>query len=632
MSGQFQKIFSFPVQGQVYAQPLYVPGVKEPGGLVRNLLVVATMHNIFYVFDADAPVKNPATTPAPLMAVSLGTPVPFNYMPMAVANFMIGSGVLTVPNLIDPDHKHYNIYPEIGVTGTPVVDTMTMRVYVVAKVDAEGGALAFRLWCFDLRTRTAVPPSPVTITASAQGSGAGSVGGVVTFDPKFQHQRPGLLLSQGSIYIGFGSHQDTSPFHGWVLRYDAATLQQTGLWCSTPNGAGGAIWQAGSGLAADESGRLYVMTGNGFGAGDMNPPTNYAQSFVELSPGLGVLGWFTPGDAVQKSAADLDLGISGPVLLPNTSMVVGVGKDGVLFLLDRNTTVGKRQSFQASKPRDFLTFSLFGYHHVHGTPVVWRTSPGQVLIYLWPERDKLRVFRYDDAAAVFAPAAPIATSTIETPAGSLLHRSSMPGGMLSLSARGSTHGTGLVWASHPTSDDAFTAVVPGMLRVLNAEDVTQELWNSEQNSGRDRVGLFAKYTPPTIANGRVYVATFSNQIVVYGLRQWATFLSQSDRPANLASGSTFTFQITMENTGSTTWTPNGYGLGFDSPEDATTWGTNRIPVPRDVGPGEWVTFDLSLTAPTTTHMMSYNFSWRLVRDGVEWFGEATPTQVIWVVP
>ena len=233
-SGQFQKIGTFPVQGQVYAQPLYVPHVPQPDGTVRNLLVVATMHDMLYVFDADAPLKDPRRDPVPLVAQSLGTPLRFNFMPMALANFMVGEGVLTIPNIIPNDKAFYNIYPEIGITSTPVVDTLTMRVYAVAKVRTAAGVVALQLWAFDLATHTVVAPSPVTLAASVPGNGAGSIGGVLTFDPKFQHQRASLLLSRGSVYIGFGSHQDTPPFHGWLLRYDAASLQQTGVWCATP--------------------------------------------------------------------------------------------------------------------------------------------------------------------------------------------------------------------------------------------------------------------------------------------------------------------------------------------------------------------------------------------------------------
>ena len=626
-SGEFHKIGTFHVQGQVYAQPLYVPRVPQPDGTVRDLLVVVTMHDMLYVFDADAPLKTRGR-PVPLWTQSLGTPLPFNYMSMAFANFMVGEGVLTIPNLIPDDKAFYNIYPEIGITSTPVVDTLTMRVYTVAKVRTAAGAVALQLWAFDLATHSVVAPSPVTLQATVPGTGAGSIGGILTFDPRFQHQRAALLLSRGSVYMGFGSHQDTPPFHGWLLRYDAASLQQTGVWCATPDGQGGSIWHAGSGLAADDSGRVYAITSNGLLPEDMSGPRNMAQRFVQFSPSLGLLAAFMPADAVAKSREDIDLGSSGPVLLPGTRMVIGAGKDGVLHLLDGDAGMASRQSLQASKKKDEPSLFGFGFHHLHGSPVVWR-SGGRTLVYLWPERDKLRVFQFDEGSRQFAPAVPVQMSAVEAPLGFPIGIS-MPGGILSLSAYGSEPGSALIWASIPTRDDAMHAVVKGTLRVFNAADVTQELWNSDQY-GRDRVGRFAKFTPPTIANGRVFLATFSNAVLMYGLRRWATFVGQSGVPATARPGDRFTVHVTMANTGSETWsTSDRYALGFVAAGDTTTWGTDRIAVPREVSPGDTVSFDLPLVAPATPG--SSSLVWRMVRGNRDWFGETTPKQTLQVAP
>lgn len=631
-SGHFHKIGAFHVRGQVYAQPLYVPRVPQPDGTVRNLLVVATMHDMLYVFDADDPLKI-SGVPTPLMEHSLGTPLPFNYMSMALANFMVGKGVLTIPNLAPDDPTFYNIYPEIGITSTPVVDTLTMRVYVVAKVQTAPGVAALQLWAFDLRTHSVVAPSPVTIAASVPGTGAGSVGGVLTFNPKFQHQRTALLLSRGSVYMGFGSHQDTPPFHGWVLRYDAASLQQTGVWCATPDGEGGSIWHAGGGLAADDSGRVYGITSNGLLPADMTRATNFAQRFVQFSPSLGLLASFMPADAVKKSEQDVDLGSSGPVLLPGTRVVIGAGKDGVLHVLDGDAALASRQSFQASKQMDVPSLFGFGFHHLHGSPVVWRTEPGRLRIYLWPERDKLRVFQFDEGSRRFNPEAPVQMSAVEAPLGFPIGIS-MPGGILSLSAYGSEPGSGLIWASMPTADDAMHAVVKGTLRVFNAADVTQELWNSDVR-GRDRVGKFSKFTPPTIANGRVFLATFSDRVLMYGLRQWATFVSQAPVPATLRPGEQVTVHVTMANTGSQPWTVSaGYALGFYSATNDTTWGgaTNRIPLPRDVAPGDTVTFDVPLVAPATPGSASLVLRLLNGRGRRDWLGESTPKQTVQVAP
>src|SRR5258705_376606 len=626
-SGQFEKLGTFHVQGQVYAQPLYVPRVPQPDGTVRNLLVVVTMHDMLYVFDADDPLKIRGR-PTPLWTQSLGTPLPFNYMSMALANFMVGEGILTIPNLIPDDKAFYNIYPEIGITSTPVVDTLTMRVYAVAKVRTAAGAVALQLWAFDLATHSVVAPSPVTLQATVPGTGAGSIGGILTFDPKFQHQRASLLLSRGSVYMGFGPPEAPPPFHGWLLRYDAASVLQTVVGCATPDGQGGWIWHAGSGLAADDSGRVYAITSNGLLPEDMSGPRNMAQRFVQFSPSLGLLAAFMPSDAVARRREAVDLGASGPVLIPGARTVIGAGKGGGLHVLDGDAGMASRQSLQASKKKDEPSLFGFGFHHLHGSPVVWR-SGGRTLVYLWPERDKLRVFQFDSASGRFAPTGPVQMSAVEAPLGFPIGIS-MPGGIMSLSAYGGEPGSGLIWVSIPIRDDAMHAVVKGMLRVFNAADVTQELWNSEQR-GRDRVGKFAKFTPPTIANGHVYLATFSDGVVMYGLRQWATFVGQSAVPATARPGDRFRAHVTMANTGSQTWTASGgYALSFAAPDDSTTWGANRIPLSPDVAPGDTVSFDVPLVAPAAASNASLVL--RMVQGSRELFGETTPKQTVQVAP
>ena len=637
-SGQFQKIFSYPVNGQVYAQPLIVPRVKDINGTTRNLLVVVTMHNILHVFDADAMLAPPASSPVELAQIPLGTPVPFNFMPMAYTDAMLGIQLPgpSIPSTPSNNPGYYNIFPEIGAASTPVVDTTTMRLYVVNKSLAGPGVFRFQLWCFNLTNlaNPVISPSPVTIAGSVQGSGAGSVNNVLGFDPKMHLQRPALLLSQGSIYIAFGSHQDTPPFHGWIFRYDANTLQQQNIWSSTPLGGGGGIWQAGSGLASDDIGRVYAMTGNGIVASDVLPPS-LAQSFVQLSPTLGYLGSYTPTDATTKGTAsdDIDLGSSGPVLLPNTGVLIGAGKDGQLYLLDRNTFLGMRQIFQASQSEDGGHLAHTGFHHVHGSPVAWRNSPSTVQVYLWAERDNLRRFSWSDATATFVPTAAMQLSTIKTPSGSFFHPTNMPGGILSLSSNGSTQGTAVLWAAHETKDDGLTAIVGGTLRAFNAEDITMELWNSDQNFNRDGLGLFSKNGPPTVANGRVYMATFSGSVLVYGLRQWASMPWPGNCPSSVKSGSTFTCTFLLDNDGITTWSTAGnYHLGTQSPQDNTTWGSNRFDLPQSVPPHTLVSVDVKLTAPTVSAASQFQLRLQMVQDGVEWFGEITPNKIVTVVP
>ena len=303
---QFGKLFSRAVDGQIYAQPLVVSNVNIPGIGARNVVFVATMHNSVYAFDAE----DPAVT-VPYWQVNLGPSVP---------NQDVGS----------PD-----IQPEIGITATPVIDISSNTIYLVAKTK-ESGAYFQRLHALNLSSGQERASSPVVIGASVPGIGNGNVGGVIIFSALKQLNRPGLLLLNGHVYVAFGSHGDHLGATGWVLGYDAATLQRTAVFNSDPDGWLGAIWQAGQGLAADAAGFIYLMTGNG----DFNYATgghDLGMSFVKLrTPDLSVADWFTPYNYFDLNSDDLDLSGSGPLLIPGTNLVVGGGKEGVLHLLDRS--------------------------------------------------------------------------------------------------------------------------------------------------------------------------------------------------------------------------------------------------------------------------------------------------------
>lgn len=631
-SPEFQKLFEFSVDGQVYGQPLFVPDMPGPDGIHRDLLIVVTQKNKLHIFDTLQLLHGDIAQP--MVTFPLGTPLPFNFISMGYTEHFLG--IVTsprVPSTPSSDPAFYNISPSIGVTSTPVVDTASHKVYLVAKVDLANGSgppnVAFQLRGFDLSTQKEVAGSPVTIVGSVNGTGPGNAAGTITFNPSLQHQRAALLLSQGMIYVSFGSHQDTPIWHGWIMRYDAATLTQNAIWCSTPNGQGGSIWQAGGGPAADESGNLYVMTGNGETATDVDTSnSNFAQSFVKLDPNLTVLGSFTPPGAALESQDDVDLGSSGPVAIPGQNTLVGAGKNGKLILIDR-ATVGMREMFQASLPEDSGHPGRTGLHHVHGIPVVWRTPQGRIFVYLWPERDHLRVFEYDPTTDKFASETPIAMSQAEAPHGTVSYPSSMPGGALSLSVDETRPRRAVLWASHQTSQDALRANVPGTLRAFDAEDITKELWNSDMNATRDSVGLLGKYVPPTIAGGRVYLSTFSDRVAVYGLKRWATLNGVDERPSNLKPNGVFTRMLTFENTGDTIWRKASFVV-VPASAAADNWALSSIPLPRDVNPGEWVQVTATFTAPGTAGQ--FPFSWRMSETGVSMFGETSPTELIDVTP
>jgi hypothetical protein len=542
-SSRFGKLYSLKVEGQIYAQPLYVPNLVMNDGRSHNVLFVATMRNKVYAFDADS---NPGGLSRPLWSMSLGTPVPYNFMPMPGS--VLGK---------------YNIKPDIGITGTPVIDTAGKTIYLVSKsctrpqssdcAHRQGLDVTNTLHALDLTSGGERPGSPREIKAHCVDSTGGRERFVVLRASRHL-QRAGLLLAGGRLYMAFGSHADEPSFHGWILSYDAHSLQPQAAFCTTPHASGGAIWQAGNGLVADSAGQIYALTGNSL-KHEQPGPRDMNNSLIKLDRDLKLLDWFIPANEACLSKHDVDLGAAGVTLMPGTSLLVGGGKEGVMYLVDA-TNLGKRQaptsrsvedkapcrrsgssdappplqSFQAARNWESSVMAavlkVFGYHHIHGSPVYYRNPSSGPVIFVWPERDYLRAFKFDSSTRRFPDTAPPGSK----PKDSYHSRRpnaehGMPGGILSLSADGregapgwpSGHpSTGIVWALMPLKDDAFTKVVPGILRAFRASDLA-ELWNSEKPAG-NRTGLFAKYTPPTIADGKVFVATFSNRIDVYGLK------------------------------------------------------------------------------------------------------------------
>ena len=473
-SGQFGKLFTRQVDGHIYAQPLYVPGVTI-ANTSHNVIYVATQHDSVYAFDADYPYQS-----VPLWQVSLGTPRPAGFP----TKYGIESGIQV----------------EIGITSTPVIDTVSKTLYVVAYTqDSGNGPYHYKLHALDITSGAEKFGGPVEIQATVPGTGDGSVNGFITFDPKMHMQRSSLLLANGNVYIGFGSFADTDPYHGWVMGYNAATLAQIGVYNTSPDAGEAAIWMSGQGLPADSSGNVYFMVANGSETA-MGGGMSFGNSFLKLSgSNLSLLDWFMPFNAQSLSDADLDVGSSGPILMPGTNLIVGGGKEGVLYLIDTthmghflssgNTQIV--QSFQASNDEIF------------NTPIFWSNGS---LLYLWPQNEGLKAFAFSNG---LFNTTPVAQNTSITPA--------QPGGTLSLSANGNQSGTALVWATHSTGGSAETVAQPGELHAYDATNVAQELWNSLQNPARDDTGLYGKFNPPTIAQGKLYLGSFSEQLDVYGI-------------------------------------------------------------------------------------------------------------------
>jgi hypothetical protein len=483
---QFGKLFTRQVDGQIYAQPLYLCNVNIPNQGIHNVIYVATMQNTVYAFDADDPNAS-----LPLWEATLGTSIP-----------------LPDPN-IGPQEFYADITVEVGIVSTPYISIENNTIYVVSTNknpnSSDAGAYSHWLHALDISTGTEKLGGPVNISASYPGNGDGSVNGIINFTSHMQLQRPALLLSNGMIYIAFGSYGDATPSHGWMMAYDANTLYRTAVYVSTPDyvineqqlPGLGSIWQGGEGPAADGSGNIYFVTGNGDFNGFSNlMPRDLGDSFVKLTPDLKLVDWFSPFNNSYLDLNDLDLGSGGALLIPGTDLLVGGGKESKLYLIDRN----KMGHFNPNNDNQIVQppFSVItgsdsqDYHELTGGPVYWN-SPNGSLVYVSPTNAHVKAYRFD--AGVFQPTKPVSESNITIGGG----------GWMSLSAKSNISGTGILWVSELN-----------ILHAFDASNLQNELWNSDMNPDRDDLGEAAKFCPPTIANGKVYAATFSGELVVYG--------------------------------------------------------------------------------------------------------------------
>ncbi len=349
---RFGKLYSYPVDGYVYAQPLYMPEVAIPGNGVHNVVIVATQHDSVYAFDADS------SSITPLWRVNFVNP---------------DAGI----NSLSPaDVNASDIVPEIGITSTPVIDTTSNTIYVVAATK-ENGAFYHRLHALDLASGAEKFGGPQPIQATYPGTARESLDGVLAFDSRFHLQRAALLLDRGRLYVAFASYGDFGAYHGWVITYDPATLKQTGSWVTTPNGYQGGIWMSGCGISADAGGDLYLSVANGpFDAFGEQPGVNFSDSVVKLKPGSGglaVLDYFTPFNQAKMAHDDLDLGSAGVVLLPDQSgpyphLAVTSGKNGHIYLLNRDALGGYRADGNRNTQ---VIQEISGLRQQMGTPTYW---------------------------------------------------------------------------------------------------------------------------------------------------------------------------------------------------------------------------------------------------------------------
>jgi hypothetical protein len=409
-----------------------------------------------------------------------------------------------------------------------VIDLDSGTIYVVAFRKLASMQYEHRLYALDIRT--GAEKDNVKVEGTVNGTSPDNVGGVITFNSRKQLQRVSLLLQGGVVYLAFAGYADTDPYHGWIFGYDAATLDRRYIFNTTPdvdppgqsqpdaNDGEGGIWMSGQGIATDDQGDLYMVIGNGNFNANLAGGRNYGNGILRIRPypitsTLTVQTWFTPYNYVTLNSQDQDLGVSGALVMPGTNLVVAGSKEGKMYVVNRSSMGGLGSGNDNQIVQTFLATGALG-NHIHGSIVYWN-SPGGQRIYMWGEKDRVRTFLFNTGTGKFG--------TTATSTGSTLLPNGMPGGILSLSANNGTAGSGILWATHPIGD-ANNATKPGVLRAYNAEDLTVELWNSTLNSARDNVGNFAKFNPPMVANGRVYIGNFStstsantDQLVVYGL-------------------------------------------------------------------------------------------------------------------
>jgi hypothetical protein len=485
----FGKLFSVALDGYVYAQPLYLPGVTIDGG-AHDVVYMATEHDSVYAIDADSGTVYSHTS-------------------------LIPSGGSTVSSSADLGCT--DLIPEVGITGTPVIDPTTKTLYVVAKAKTSAGTIVQYLHALDVTTLAEKFGGPKLVTASAPGTASEGNGTTVPFNPKVQLQRPALLLENGHVIIGWSGHCDAYPWHGWVMSYSASTLTQEAVLNVTPDGAGGAVWMSGGGIAADSSGDIYFPTGNG----TWNGTTDFADSIVKLGLPSGgkfpLLDYFTPWNQASLESNDTDVSAGGLVLLPALSsglqLLAQQGKFGTLVLLNRSN-LGKycrnqTPACSGSDPNAVQEITNAG-GGVWGSPAYWNGN-----LYVAPSGSSIRAYSFDAGGS-----GKLSTSPTSQSAQTFAYAAPTP----AISANGTTDG--ILWALDGSGYNSTCGTAGVNCLGLFAYDATNlsTLLYSSSKSANDSPGATVKYAVPVIANGKVYVGAQSG-LSAYGLLPHAATLA-----------------------------------------------------------------------------------------------------------
>jgi hypothetical protein len=552
-STSFGKLFAMPVDSTVYAQPLYVPGLKMSDGLVHNVVFVATENDTVYAFDADA---NTGANANPLWKQS-----------MLTAAHGAGSGATAVPY---KDTGSPDVAPTVGITGTPAIDVATNTIYLVANTK-ESGAYFSRLHAINILTGAERTGSPVNITATVSGNGSGSAGGKITFSPLWQNQRPPLNFYNGHVYIAYAAHGDLNAWHGWLFVYDTTTLKQTAVLCLTPNDHGAGVWASGAGMPIDTSiagGRMFVVTGNGARtAPPFTASTNYGESVIAFDLANGKLtpvDEFTAFDYLTLNQHDWDQGSGGLLMLPDQPgshphEIITQGKEGRVTLLDRDNlggyASGASSNTNAIQDLSSVTAQAQGFW---STSAYWNGN-----VYMWPAGwstgNVAMLYKLNGGLLDTTPASK----------GSIV--SMAPSPTFSVSSNGAADG--IAWAVRA---DQFNSKGPAVLYAFDAGDVSKPIYESDSKT-RDTAGAANKYSVPVVTNGKVYFAA-NGEVDVYGLLNNEPEVAT---PKISPNGGTFASAQTVTLTDATSSSTIYYTLNGNTPTPASMQYTGPIVVKTD---------------------------------------------------
>jgi hypothetical protein len=580
-STQFGKLFSVTLDGFVYAQPLYLANIAIGGG-THNVLYVATEHDSVYAIDADTGVT--------YWHVNL-----------------IPTGGRTVVGATDIGIGCNDIVPEVGITGTPVIDPTSGTLYVVAKSYMNGAAYQF-LHALDVKTAAEKFGGPVNISGSVPGTGYDAVAGVVKFNTLYENQRPALLLENGHVVIGWASHCDYDPWHGWIMSYNASTLAREAIFNSTPSSSRGGIWMSGGGLAADTNGNIYFSTGNGSWDGTQN----FGDSIVKLSPPSGgtlaVADYFTPYNQALMASGDIDVSASGLLLLPalpsGEQLLATDSKIGTVYILNQNN-LGKNCATQTPActsgdtqiPQEVVDATAGTW----GSPAYWNGN-----LYFAGSNDSIKAFSFNKSTGALSAAPTQQTTQI------FQFAAPTP----TISANGASDG--ILWALDGAAANSTCIANANCLGLyaFDATNLQSMLYNSMQAANnRDSPGSAVKFAAPVVANGKVYVG---GQYVVTAYGELGTSAPPAATPTPSVAAGTYSAAQSVGLSDSTAdstilYTTNGTAPTLNSPVYSTPLQINSTTTVEAIAVANGYSPSAALVATytintTTSGPTSVNFS------------------------